>query len=75
MDGLCFIETSQGSQFTGGRGSAFDFHCFIMHFLGGGNSSLLICSKAECVFNRGLYIENILPSSRNGLEIPTIAQH
>lgn len=50
-------------------------HCFIMPFLGEGNSSLLIRSKAERLFNGGLYIGNILPSSRNCLELTIIAQH
>lgn len=50
------------------------YHCFIMPFLGEGNSSL-ISSKAEYFLNGGLYIDNILPSSRNWLELSTIAQH
>lgn len=50
-------------------------HCFIMPLLGEGNSSLLIRSKAERLFNGGLYIDNILPSSRNCLELSITAQH
>lgn len=50
-------------------------HCFIMPFLGEENSSPLIRSKAEHLFNGGLYIDNILPNSRNCLELLTTSQH
>lgn len=74
--GFISLKPLRAANLQEGEGVPLIFcHCFIMPFLGEGNSSLLIRSKAECLFNGGLYIDNILPSSRNCLELSIIAQH
>lgn len=40
------------------------YHCFIKSFLAEGSSSLSIHLKEECLFNRELYIGNIMHGSK-----------